>query len=118
MHNTARWTAHRSYVVLAFILIVLALLLAGCASFNREDKNRETTATVGNIPGVVVGHDSGSTTPGEIMRAVIGGAARSIIGCQMDQPSEGDQRSASPARAWSASGKGFGYRSRRTSCTT
>lgn len=37
-HDTARWTARRSYVVLAFILIIIALILAGCARVDREDK--------------------------------------------------------------------------------
>jgi len=38
MHNTARWTARRSYVALAFILIILALILAGCLSTKRDTK--------------------------------------------------------------------------------
>lgn len=47
MHNNVRWSARRSYVVLAFILIIIALVLAGCASFNRaEEKGRVTAATV------------------------------------------------------------------------
>lgn len=46
MHNTARWTARRSYVVLAFILIILALILAGCASVDQETKGTGAPATL------------------------------------------------------------------------
>lgn len=47
MHNTAHWTARRSYVVLAFILIILALILAGCASVDPEGKGTLPALTTG-----------------------------------------------------------------------
>lgn len=31
MHQTARWTARHSSVALAFLILILALILAGCA---------------------------------------------------------------------------------------
>jgi outer membrane protein OmpA-like peptidoglycan-associated protein len=87
MHNNVRWSARHSYVALAFILMIIALLLAGCASFNRgeEEKGTVTAAAVRDVTGGVVGHESGSTTRGAIIGAVIGGVAGSIIGRQMDQ---------------------------------
>lgn len=63
MHNNVRSSARNWYVALAFILIIIALVLAGCASVNREESGT-TTATErdvadaaqtalrrGNIPG-------------------------------------------------------------------
>jgi hypothetical protein len=32
VYKTARWNARKSFVVVAFILIIVALLLAGCVS--------------------------------------------------------------------------------------
>lgn len=88
MHNTVRrWSARHSYVVLAFILITIMLVLAGCGSFNRvqEEKGTLTAENVANVRGAVVDADSGSTTRRAIMGAAAGGMAGSIIGRQMDQ---------------------------------
>jgi outer membrane protein OmpA-like peptidoglycan-associated protein len=85
MHRTARWTAHRSYAVLAFILIIILLILAGCASVKRGEKRTTIPAPVGNPTRAVVGNESRSTTRGAIFGAAIDGAAGSIIGQQMDQ---------------------------------
>jgi len=71
MHNTVRrWSARRSYVVLAFILIIIVLVLAGCRSVNRvqEETGPLTAERVADVPGAVVDADSGSTT----RRAIIG----------------------------------------------
>src|SRR5690348_17505329 len=88
MHNTVqRWSARHSYVVLAFILIIIVLILAGCATFNRvqEEKGTLTTSSAGDVTGGIVGLDSSSTTRRAIIGAAAGGAAGLIIGRQMDQ---------------------------------
>ena len=61
VHNTVRrWGARHSYVVLAFILIIIVLILAGCASFNRvhEDNGTLTAGSVEDVTGGIVGADS------------------------------------------------------------
>ena len=40
MHNNVRSSARNWYVALAFILIIIALVLAGCAGFNHEPAAR------------------------------------------------------------------------------
>jgi len=88
MHNTVRrWSARRSYVVLAFILIIIVLVLAGCRSVNRvqEETGPLTAERVADVPGAVVDADSGSATRRAIIGAGAGGVAGSIIGRQMDQ---------------------------------
>ena len=88
MHNTVRrWSARHSYVVLALILIIIVLVLAGCASFSRvqEEKGTLTASSVGDVTGGIVGADSSSTTRRAIIGAAAGGVAGSIIGRQMDQ---------------------------------
>ena len=87
MHHTIRrWSPRHSYVLLAFILIIIVLVLAGCGSFNRvqEEKGTLTAETVSDVPGAVVDADSGSTTRRAIIGAGAGGVAASIIGRQMD----------------------------------
>ena len=83
MHNNARSSARNWYVALAFILIVLALVLAGCASVNRE-QIATTTSTERDVAKAQVRNESGSTARRAIIGAVIGGAAGTIISRQMD----------------------------------
>jgi outer membrane protein OmpA-like peptidoglycan-associated protein len=88
MHNTVRrWSARHSYVVLAFILIIVVLILAGCASFNgvQDEKGTLNAGSVGDLTSGIVGADSSSTTRRAIIGAAAGGVAGSIIGRQMDQ---------------------------------
>jgi outer membrane protein OmpA-like peptidoglycan-associated protein len=85
MHNRVRWTARRPSLGLVFMLIVIALLVVSCASFNREEKGAAIGTAAGGVVGGVVGNNTGSTTRGAIIGAVVGGAAGAIIGHQMDQ---------------------------------
>jgi outer membrane protein OmpA-like peptidoglycan-associated protein len=86
MQNTVQWKARHSYVVLAFLLIIIVLVLAGCASSRRAQEERGTVSA-GNRAGVtaVVDGDRSSTTRGAIISAVAGGVTGAIIGRQMDQ---------------------------------
>jgi uncharacterized protein YceK len=70
MHKKARWSTRQSYVVLAFILIIVALVLAGCASVRPETKEKGTVtaAAEGDVSGVV-DDESRSTTHGVIIGA-------------------------------------------------
>ena len=43
MHNNVHSSARRWYVALAFILIVIVLVLAGCASFDTADRVEQAT---------------------------------------------------------------------------
>jgi outer membrane protein OmpA-like peptidoglycan-associated protein len=70
---------------LGLTLILIAILLAACASFNREEKGAAIGAAAGGVVDGVVGNNTGSTTRGAIIDAAVGGAAGAIIGHQMDQ---------------------------------
>jgi len=52
MHTTVRWAARHWYVVLAFILIIIALLLGGCGGLNGKEHGMVTAATVSGVTGV------------------------------------------------------------------
>jgi outer membrane protein OmpA-like peptidoglycan-associated protein len=84
MHQTARWTARHSYVALAFVLLILALILAGCAGIHQEEKRPASATPVGGRTGGVVQSDSSSRTRRALIGAVIGGDAGTIISRQMD----------------------------------
>lgn len=86
MRNTVQWKARNTYVVLAFLLIIIVLVLAGCAS-SRRVQEEEGTVRAGSGAGVtrVVDGERSSTTRGAIISAVAGGVTGSIIGGQMDQ---------------------------------
>lgn len=65
--------------------LVMAALLAGCASMSSKQKGATIGAGVGAGVGGVIGNQTGSTARGAIIGAVVGGAAGAIIGHQMDQ---------------------------------
>lgn len=60
MHNNVRSSARNWYVALAFILIILTLVLAGCASVNRE-QIATTTSAERDVAEAQVGNESVST---------------------------------------------------------
>jgi outer membrane protein OmpA-like peptidoglycan-associated protein len=71
----------------AFFLIIIALILPGCARVNHVQDQRGTLTggSQAAVPGVIDGADSGSTARRAIIGAVAGGVPGSIIGRQMDQ---------------------------------
>ena len=83
MHNNVRPSARNWYVALAFILIIIALVLAGCARVNREESGT-TTAKERDVADALVGNGSGSTARRAIVGAVISGTPGTIISRQMD----------------------------------
>ncbi len=104
MHNNVRSSARNWYVALAFILIIVALVLAGCASVNREESGT-TTAKERDVADALVGNESRSTARRAIIGAVIGGTAGTIISRQMDsQAKEIRQRGAGATVARVAQG--------------
>lgn len=83
MHNNVRSSARNWYVALAFVLIIIALVLAGCATVNREESGT-TTAPERDVADALVDNESGSTARTAIIGAVIGGMPGTIISRQMD----------------------------------
>jgi len=81
MQNTGRSSAHRSHMVREIVLVIIVLILPGCASVNRAQEGKGTLPA-GSLAGVI---DSSSTARRAIIDAVAGGVAGSIIGRQMDQ---------------------------------
>ena len=57
MHNNVRSSARNWYMALAFILIIIALVLAGCASVNRE-QSATATATERDVADAPVNQSS------------------------------------------------------------
>lgn len=83
MLNNVRSSARNWYVAFAFILMIIALVLAGCATVNRKEIGT-TTATERDVADALVDNDSGSTARTAIIGAVIGGMPGTIISRQMD----------------------------------
>ena len=75
MHDNVRSSARNWYVALAFILIIIVLVLAGCASVNRV-KSGTTAVTERDVDDALVGNESASTAH----RAIIRGAAGTTAG--------------------------------------
>ncbi len=73
-----------------FVLLVLssALILQGCASWNKTQKGAAIGTAAGGAAGAVVGKASGNTALGAIIGAAVGGASGAIIGRQMDKQAE------------------------------
>lgn len=67
------------------LLVVCALSLEGCASWNKKAQGGAIGGVAGGAIGAVIGNQTGSTTRGAIIGAAVGGAAGIIIGNQMDQ---------------------------------
>ncbi len=76
MHKWTRPTA---------VMLVVALVLPACSSFNRTQKGAVIGAAAGAGAGALVGGKLGSTAKGAIIGAAVGGVAGAAIGRQMDQ---------------------------------
>lgn len=69
------------------LLVVLsaAIILPGCASWNKTQKGAVVGTTAGGAAGAIIGRASGNTAMGAIIGAAVGGASGAIIGRQMDK---------------------------------
>jgi outer membrane protein OmpA-like peptidoglycan-associated protein len=76
---------------LRMILIMIlsaALILSGCASWNKTQKGAVVGTAAGGAMGAVIGKASGNTALGAIIGAAVGGATGAVIGHQMDKQAE------------------------------
>jgi len=69
----------------SLLVVICALILNGCASWNKKGQGAAIGTAAGGAVGAIIGNQTGSTTRGAIIGAVVGGAAGVIIGNQMDQ---------------------------------
>jgi outer membrane protein OmpA-like peptidoglycan-associated protein len=85
MQNTVPWNARHSHLPRVFVLSIIVLVLAGCASSRRVQE--QGTLSPGSRVAVtgVADADRSSTARSAIIDAVTGGVTGSIIGRQMDQ---------------------------------
>jgi outer membrane protein OmpA-like peptidoglycan-associated protein len=70
------------------ILLIFALMLTSCASWNNLTKGTLIGTTAGAAVGAAAGAYFGDTTKGAIIGAVVGGATGAIIGRNMDKQAE------------------------------
>ena len=72
------------------LLVVLstALMLGGCATWNKTQKGAVIGTATGGADGAVIGRASGNTALGAIIGAAVGGASGAVIGRQMDKQAE------------------------------
>ena len=69
-------------------LLLLVLLISGCASMSRTQEGAAVGGTAGAVLGGIIGNQTGSTARGAIIGAAVGGAAGAIIGKRMDEQAE------------------------------
>lgn len=69
-------------------MVAVALGVAGCASWGKQEKGAVIGAAGGAVVGGAIGHVTGSTARGAIIGAAVGGAAGAIIGRRMDKQAE------------------------------
>lgn len=67
------------------MLFIAALMMAGCASWNKTQKGAAVGTVSGGAMGAVVGRAAGNTALGAIIGATVGGATGAVIGHQMDK---------------------------------
>jgi outer membrane protein OmpA-like peptidoglycan-associated protein len=70
------------------IILIGALILSGCASWNKSQKGAVIGTAAGGAMGAVIGRAAGNTALGAIIGAAVGGGAGAIIGRQMDKQAE------------------------------
>jgi len=67
------------------LVLVVALLTAGCASMNKTTKGAAVGTAAGGAMGAVIGKAAGNPALGAIIGATVGGATGAIIGREMDK---------------------------------
>ena len=73
---------------LVTIMLILALLFAGCKSMNKTQKGAAVGVGAGAAMGAIIGKAAGNTAIGAIIGATVGGAAGAVIGKKMDKQAE------------------------------
>ena len=79
---------HTPFTLIAMLLMVAGLTMAGCSSLSNTEKGAAAGAGAGAVVGGAIGKAAGSTAKGAIIGAVVGGTAGAIIGQQMDKQAE------------------------------
>jgi outer membrane protein OmpA-like peptidoglycan-associated protein len=77
---------------LAFGLVFISLLIAGCKSLTRSQKGGAIGAAGGGVIGGVIGKALGNTAAGVIVGATVGGVTGAVIGRKMDKQAEEMQK--------------------------
>ncbi len=80
------------------MILSVALLFGGCASWNKTKKGAAVGTAAGGAAGAIVGKASGNTALGAIIGAAVGGTAGAIIGRQMDKQAEEIEKTVPDAR--------------------
>lgn len=70
------------------VLLSAALILSGCASWNKTQKGAAVGTAAGGGMGAIIGKVSGNTALGAIIGAAVGGATGAVIGHKMDKQAE------------------------------
>ena len=70
------------------LVLSAALLLGGCATWNKTKRGAVIGTAAGGAAGAVIGKTAGNTALGAIIGAAVGGGAGAIIGHQMDKQAE------------------------------
>ena len=69
-------------------ILVITVMLSGCASMNKSQKGAVIGTAGGAATGAVIGRAAGNTALGAIIGATVGGVAGAVIGRQMDKQAE------------------------------
>src|SRR5665647_3263659 len=70
------------------MILSAALILSGCASWNKTQKGAVVGTAAGSGMGAIIGKVSGNTALGAIIGAAVGGATGAVIGHKMDKQAE------------------------------
>jgi len=70
------------------MVLSAALILSGCASWNKTQKGAVVGTAAGGGMGAIIGKVSGNTALGAIIGAAVGGATGAVIGHKMDKQAE------------------------------
>jgi outer membrane protein OmpA-like peptidoglycan-associated protein len=79
-------------------VIIVSMILSGCASMNRATKGAAVGTAAGGAMGAVIGKAAGNTALGAIIGATVGGATGAIIGHEMDKQAAEIEKTVPDAR--------------------